>query len=110
LSILNKKLYVASGSDEQELNQVFLDRNLNKYFTGIYGSPKTKLECTSIILNSNPDKNSVFIGDALSDMKTAREHNIDFIYMSKFTVQSEEQDQLCRKGAKKVISTLEELV
>ncbi|MDR7079571.1 HAD superfamily hydrolase (TIGR01549 family) [Neobacillus niacini] len=110
LTNLNKSLYVASGGDEKELNEVFIKKNLNIYFNGIYGSPKTKSECTSIILNSNSDKKSVFIGDALSDMKTAKEHKIDYIYMSKYTVQSEEQDQLCRNGAIKVINTLEELL
>lgn len=110
LSSQNKILYVASGSDEKELNEVFIDRNLSRYFSGIYGSPKTKLECTSIILKNHPHKKSVFIGDALTDMKTAKELDIDFIYMSKYTVQSEEQDHTCRNGAKIVISTLKDLV
>ncbi|MEH7131459.1 HAD-IA family hydrolase [Neobacillus drentensis] len=109
LSNLNKNLFVASGSDEKELNEVFEDRNLSKYFQGIYGSPKTKSECVSIILKNYPNKKAVFIGDALSDLKTAKEHNIDFIYMSKYTVQSEEQDLICRSGAKLVTSTLKEL-
>jgi len=106
----NKMLYVASGSDEKELNEAFIGRNLNKYFNGIYGSPKAKTECTSMILDRNPNKKAVFIGDALADLKTAKEHNLDFIYMSKFTVQSDEKDQICRNEAKKVISILEELL
>lgn len=106
LSKLNKNLYVASGSDEKELHEVLKDRNLSKYFNGIYGSPKTKLECTSIILNNQPNKKAVFIGDALTDMKSAKENNVDFIYMSKYTVQSKEQDLICRNEAKLVISTL----
>jgi HAD superfamily hydrolase (TIGR01549 family) len=110
LSSLNKNLYVASGSDEKELNEVFLDRNLSGYFNGVYGSPKTKSECTSIILNKHPNQKAVFIGDALSDMKTAKEHHIDFIYMEKYTVQADEQVFLCKNGAKKVINTLEELI
>jgi HAD superfamily hydrolase (TIGR01549 family) len=110
LTSQNKNLYVASGSDEKELNEVFIERKISKYFNGIYGSPKTKQECTSIILNNHPDKKAVFIGDALSDMKTASVHNIDFIYMSKFSVQSEEQDLVCRNGAKMVINTLKDLI
>lgn len=109
LSSQNKNLYVASGSDEEELNKVFIDRNLSKYFSAIYGSPKTKLECTSILLKNHPNKKAVFIGDALSDMKTAKEHGMDFIYMSKYTVQTEEQDHLCKNGAILVINTLEDL-
>ncbi|MDF2607925.1 MAG: hypothetical protein K0S34_2121 [Bacillales bacterium] len=110
LSNCNKKLYVASGSDENELIEVFKGRNLDKYFNGIYGSPKTKSECTSIILNNNPDKRAIFIGDALSDLKTAQEHGIDFIYMSKFTVQTKDQDEKCRSGAVKVINVLEDIL
>jgi phosphoglycolate phosphatase-like HAD superfamily hydrolase len=110
LSSLNKNLYVASGSDEEELNEVFLDRNLSSYFKNIYGSPKTKSECTEIILNKYPNLKAVFIGDALSDFNTARNHRIDFIYMSKYTVQTEEQDILCKNGAIRVINTLEELI
>ncbi|TXC82193.1 HAD family hydrolase [Metabacillus litoralis] len=106
----NKSLYVASGSDEKELKEAFIGRNLNIYFNGIYGSPKTKSECTSIILQKNSNKRAVFIGDSLSDMKAAKEYELDFIYMSKFTVQSEEQDLKCRSEATKVISTLEELI
>jgi phosphoglycolate phosphatase-like HAD superfamily hydrolase len=106
----DKKIYVASGSDEAELNHVFTIRNLSKYFNGVYGSPKTKLECATNILNNHPNKKGVFIGDAISDMKTARELGLDFIYMSKYTVQSEEQDSLCKSGAQLVISTLDDLM
>lgn len=106
----NKGLYIASGSDQVELNEIFEKRGLNQYFKGIYGSPKTKSECTSLILEKNLNKKAVFIGDALSDMKTAKEYNLDFIYMSSFTVQSKEQDELCRNEATMVISTLEELL
>lgn len=87
LKSLNKQLFVASGSNEKELNEAFEYRNLNAYFKGIFGSPKTKSECTANILKINPGCNAVFIGDAQSDMKTAKAHGLDFIYMSKFTVQ-----------------------
>ncbi|OIJ21718.1 hypothetical protein BKP45_03190 [Anaerobacillus alkalidiazotrophicus] len=110
LKNMDKKLYVASGSDEKELKEVFYNRDLIGYFNEIYGSPKTKSECAKIILDNNPNKKAVFIGDALSDMKTAKEHNIDFIYMSEFTVQTKELDQICRMGATMVINTLEELM
>lgn len=106
----NKRLYVASGSDENELNEVFKERNIEKYFNGIYGSPKSKSECTSIILNNNVNKKALFIGDALSDMRTAKEHDLDFIYMYKYSVQSNEKDQICRSEANKIVSTLEELL
>lgn len=110
LSKQKKVLYVASGSDQKELCEVFNKRNLFKYFRAIYGSPKTKLECTSLILKNHPEKKAVFIGDAISDMKAAKELGIDFIYMAEYTVQSEEQDLICRKEAKLVINTLKDLI
>ncbi|MBT2642212.1 HAD family hydrolase [Bacillus sp. ISL-41] len=110
ISLKNKYLYIASGSDEIELKEVFSIRNLKKYFSGIYGSPKSKSECTSIVLNNHPGKKAVFIGDSLADLKTAREYQIEFIYMTNFTIQSYDRDQLCRDGATKIIKTLEELI
>lgn len=104
------KLYIASGSDEKELIEVFEKRNLIKNFEEIYGSPKKKSECVALILEKNPDLKAVFIGDAISDLKTAKEHNLDFIYMSKYTAQSKAQDEICRKEAKIVIDTLEDLL
>lgn len=113
LSLLNytgHKLFVASGSDEKELIEVFEKRNLIKHFEEIYGSPKKKSECVASILKKNPNLNAVFIGDAVSDLKTAKEFNLDFIYMNKYTVQSKEQDEICREEAKIVIDTLEDLL
>lgn len=113
LSLLNDsgyKLFVASGSDEKELIEVFENRNLINYFIKVYGSPKKKTECVSEILENNPGLKAIFIGDALSDLKVSKEHNLDFIYMSKYTVQSKEQDQVCREEAKIVIDTLENLL
>lgn len=107
---LNKKLYVASGSDEVELNEVLKKRDLHRYFQAIYGSPKQKAECVSVILKKNPGLKAVFIGDALSDLNAAQKHGLDFIYMSEYSVQKKEQDEHCRRKAKLVINTLEELL
>lgn len=110
LNCKNRKLFVASGSDEIELRDCFQKRNISKYFCGIYGSPKTKNKCIEEILLINPNKSVVFIGDSLSDMNSAIENRIDFIYMSQFTVQSKEQDEQCRNGAKITISSLIDLL
>lgn len=104
------RLFIASGSDEKELIEVFKSRNLIDYFNAIYGSPKKKSECIHNILNSNPNLKAIFIGDAISDLNASKDHNIDFIYMEKFSVQSIEQDEICRSEAKLVISTLEDLI
>lgn len=110
LSRLDKKLFVVSGSDQNELNDVFLNNNLNVFFNYIYGSPKTKVECTEEIIRQYPNKKIAFIGDAVADMKTAKTFNLDFIYMTGFTVQSKELDEQCKKEAKIIINTLEDLI
>lgn len=79
-------LYVASGSDESELRQVFAQKDIAHFFKGIYGSPKTKYESVSEILLKVDTKGEIlFIGDAESDWKAAQKHNLDFIFMAQFS-------------------------
>lgn len=106
----NKLLYVASGSDEEELVSAFDKRELRCFFTEIYGSPKTKQECVQLILENNQEANVVFIGDSLSDMKVSRGNNLDFIYMYDYSVQSREQDELCRSNSLENIHDLTKLL
>ena len=79
----DKKLYVASGSDQEELRIVFKKRNLEKYFIDIFGSPIKKSEIVKSILSTN--NNVIMIGDAISDMLAAKDSNIDFIFMSDYS-------------------------
>lgn len=82
----NTDLYVASGSDQSELRQVFKKKRIDHLFKGIYGSPKTKNELVSeIILKADTAGEVLFIGDAESDWKAAKKHNIDFIFMAQFS-------------------------
>lgn len=110
LNNCNKYLFVASGSDERELRDSFKKRKLYEYFKEIYGSPKTKKECISIILKKHPKLKAVFIGDAISDLNAALHFNMDFIYMSKYSVQSLEQSEICSKESTIEISGLYELL
>lgn len=106
----NKLLYVASGSDEKELENAFDKRQLSSFFTKIYGSPKTKNECVQLILKNNQAAKAVLIGDSLSDMKVSVGNNLDFIYMYNYSVQSREQDELCIKNSLKNIPDLTKLL
>ena len=40
----NKKIYIASGSDENELNYIFEKRGIKQYFQKILGSPRKKMK------------------------------------------------------------------
>lgn len=107
---IDKKTYIASGSDEKELVEVFKRRDLAKYFNAIYGSPKKKNECVLEILSNNPRKKVLFIGDAISDLYTAQEYSLDFIYMCKYSIQSKKFDELCRSESIMVINSFEDFI
>lgn len=83
----NKKMYIASGSDQEELREVFISRNLNGYFIDIFGSPVKKSVLVNNIMSIN--ENAVMIGDAKSDMNAAKDNGIDFIFMSKYSTNKE---------------------
>lgn len=74
------KRYVASGSEQEELRDVFDKRDLSKLFDGIYGSPTPKSELVRNILNGENSKKAVIFGDAISDRNAAADNKIDFIY------------------------------
>ncbi|MDX7899827.1 HAD family hydrolase [Aeromonas media] len=82
ITACNGKRYVASGSEQGELRDVFSQRGLSKYFSEIFGSPRPKIEIVRHILELEKTTNAVMFGDAESDMFSARENNIDFIFYS----------------------------
>lgn len=71
--------YVASGSEQSELREVFQERGLNAYFKGIFGSPVRKPQLISEILASEGTTKAIMFGDAISDVEAAKINNIDFI-------------------------------
>jgi len=78
-----KNLFVASGSDQEELREVFEQRDLSQYFIEILGSPEKKSNIVKNIVSINI--NTVMIGDAMSDLLAAKENNIDFIFMKDYS-------------------------
>lgn len=86
LEFLNKystlsRLYVASGTPQDELRFIVEKCELAQYFDGVYGTPRTKAEIIQDILNKeNVDNNeAVFVGDAMTDYDGAKEVNVPFI-------------------------------
>ncbi|MCK4996542.1 MAG: HAD family hydrolase [Thermoplasmatales archaeon] len=74
-------LYVISGTPQEELDLVVDERNMRKYFKGVYGTPTVKpVHFKRIISENNYDiQKVVYIGDSLSDMKNAQEVNVPFL-------------------------------
>lgn len=74
-------LFVASGTPENELLYIMKKKGIDKYFKGIYGSPAAKNFIISNILHQFSLKSDevVFVGDAETDMKAAKECNVRFV-------------------------------
>lgn len=71
--------YVASGSEQGELREVFQERGLDVYFKDIFGSPVRKPQLVSNILAKEESASAIMFGDAISDMEAANINTIDFI-------------------------------
>ena len=74
-------LYVASGTPEEELRHIVRERGLERFFTGVYGTPAPKADITRRILDETGTEphEAVFIGDATTDLEGAREAGVHFI-------------------------------
>jgi HAD superfamily hydrolase (TIGR01549 family) len=75
------KLFVASGTPEEEMVAIAKEKKLDKFFTAIYGSPKTKWDITKMILTEHHLKPTqvVFVGDAITDYQGAERNGVKFI-------------------------------
>lgn len=72
-------MYIVSGSDERELNEICKQLGLASYFKGISGSPTPKKQLVHNILSTNNYKNVVLIGDSVNDWDAANANSIDFV-------------------------------
>lgn len=87
------KLFVASGSEQEELRGVFSNRGLDRHFTLILGSPTAKVKNVATILELTKGK-VLMVGDALSDFHAAKENDIDFIGYLPFSSVKNEMENL----------------
>tara|TARA_Y100001970_G_scaffold143769_2_gene176660 strand:+ start:500 stop:1186 length:687 start_codon:yes stop_codon:yes gene_type:complete len=79
---LNEKLFfINSATPESEIKEIIKCRNMDHYFTQVFGSPKSKLDNLRAILSRyNIDITQiVFFGDALSDFDAANKLGCMFV-------------------------------
>lgn len=74
------KMFIASGSEEKELRLINESLQLSKYFLGIFGSPKNKIDIVKSIIQDNKlNKNeTILIGDSINDYDAAIKNDIRF--------------------------------
>ncbi len=106
----NKKLYIASGGDEVELNEVFKVKNIHHYFEKILGSPRKKNDLVREVLKENFEKKMIMIGDAKSDLLASQANDIDFIYMSQYSLVDEVMKNLSQEYGFKSINNLGDII
>ena len=75
------RFFIASGTPQDELERIVKLRALEKYFTGIFGSPATKEEITRGIFAREglQASEALFIGDALTDFNAAKACGVSFV-------------------------------
>ena len=74
-------LFVASGTPEPELREIVKQRNMDRFFQGVYGSPSTKKQILEHILMQNnwsPNR-LLMVGDALTDWEGAKQSKVCFM-------------------------------
>ncbi|MBO9484363.1 HAD-IA family hydrolase [Salinisphaera sp. G21_0] len=106
---LKSPLYIASGSDESELRDVFKTLNIYSKFVEVYGSPETKSNNIRKIVNNSGSKKIVIIGDSFSDLESAEENNIDFIFYSPFSKVKDIMKGVCSQKQYLIIDSFEDL-
>jgi len=75
------KLYVISGTPEDELRRIVSKRGWDDYFDEVHGSPRLKPEIINDIVTRNAldiDR-SLFVGDALTDFDAAQDRGVAFL-------------------------------
>ncbi|MGW8121955.1 HAD family hydrolase [Roseivirga echinicomitans] len=71
---------VASGTPEEELRSIVIDRKLSPFFDEVYGSPRKKTEIALEVMQRKNFKaeDCLFFGDASTDHQAAVETKMDF--------------------------------
>lgn len=84
------RMFIVSGSDQEELRRVMAERSLVGYFEGIFGSPRSKNDnladvAAGLGMTAPVGHNMLFIGDAEADYKAASAIGARFVYMDYFS-------------------------
>lgn len=74
-------LFIASGTPQDELHLIIERRGLQRYFRGVYGSPRRKVEILRAVLAAHgwQPAELLFVGDAANDWQAAAETGVSFI-------------------------------
>jgi len=82
-----ERCFVVSGTDQDELRDVFAAKELSQSFAQICGSPTSKQAHMKRILEEHhcPGERALFIGDGGGDFDVARQLSVPFIYIDQYS-------------------------
>lgn len=109
ISTLKGRKYVASGSEQEELRDVFHARGLDKNFNDILGSPTKKSELVANILQVVNTSNVIMFGDAISDFDAAIENEIDFIGYLPYSNVKDAMIKRCNNSNSRIVESWSEI-
>jgi phosphoglycolate phosphatase-like HAD superfamily hydrolase len=85
--------FVVSGSDENELIDVFRQRHILNLFKQVYGSPANKNDNTGkVIERMGQARTGCFFGDSKSDYVASSKYGLDFVFVSEFSEWAKKED------------------
>jgi HAD superfamily hydrolase (TIGR01549 family) len=78
------KLFIVSGTPQDEMRRIAKARGIANYFEGIYGAPDTKSALVRRVLDKagTVPGETVFVGDAMTDYDAAMETGVRFVARS----------------------------
>jgi len=81
------RCFVVSGTDQDELRDVFAQKQLSPLFAEVCGSPTSKLAHVERILEARgcPPGRALFIGDGGGDFDVARRLGVPFVYIDQYS-------------------------
>jgi len=80
------KIYVVSGSDQEELIKIFRLRGILKQFEIVLGSPVDKMDNVSKVKKIVGNKfKGIFFGDSKLDYLAAKKYSMDFIFLKGYS-------------------------
>jgi phosphoglycolate phosphatase-like HAD superfamily hydrolase len=82
-----ERCFIVSGTDQDELRDVFEAKQLSGLFADVCGSPTTKLAHLKRILAERgcSAERALFIGDGGGDFAVARQLGVPFVYINQYS-------------------------
>jgi phosphoglycolate phosphatase-like HAD superfamily hydrolase len=82
-----ERCFVISGTDQNELREVFEAKGLSKHFADVLGSPRKKHQHIPDILHAHhcSPEQALFVGDGSGDFDACQQTGVHFVYLAQMS-------------------------